>query len=81
MYRIYTEVNLAETCRDPDDIRYTELGGSDDLNTAIEFAKKYIKQKFIFPERAVLYEHNGSYSATDSGSWPKTIVIEKLKEI
>lgn len=78
MYRIYTIVNYEDTGRHPNTLSYTEFGYTDDLEKAIEFVKKYIDENFLFPEKTVLYERNGFYSAHDLGSsWAETIVIEK----
>jgi hypothetical protein len=45
-YRIYTERNLADTTRDPDEYVYEELGYKNNLDDAIKVANEYIKNMF-----------------------------------
>jgi hypothetical protein len=80
MYRIYTVVNAADTCRDPDDLHYTELGYAENLEEVKLFAEKYIKQHFVNKDTQ-LHQHNGQWLASDFCSYGATIVIEKMEKI
>lgn len=81
MYKIYTIVDYADTCRDPSDIHIEEFGYTSDLEKAIQFAENYIKEHF-FDKNTVLFEcKDNSIRATDFGSWGKTIIIEPMKEL
>lgn len=79
-YRIYTEVNAADTCRDPDDIYVTELGCTSDLEKAKQFAEKYIREHFFY-KKAELFEYNDGYAAQDICSYGATLIIKKMKEL
>lgn len=76
-YKIYTRVNLAETSRDPDDIRVENLGCKDNLEQAIDLANKFIKDRF-FNKNTQLKKQGHNYTATDFCSWGKTIVVAPI---
>ncbi len=79
-YRIYTDVNLADTCRDSDNIHTTELGYKNNLDDALLLANTFIKEHF-FHKDTELYKNKGMnlYTATDFCSYGKTIYVEKIK--
>lgn len=79
-YKIYTEVNLAETSRDDDDIRYEDVGYAESFPDALKIANNYIKSNFTRNETKLVKEKNSNnYVATDSCSWGETIYIEEIK--
>jgi len=80
MYRIYSSVNCADTCRDPDDIHITELGYTADLDKAKEICNERIK-KFFFRKDTVLQEYFDGFIAQDFCSYGATLRIDKLKVI
>lgn len=81
LYRIYTEVNCADTFRDADDIRQTELGVSDDIEKAKKFAIDYIKKNFFHKDTKLVETKDGGFVATDFCSYGQTIRIKKMKVI
>mgnify|MGYP001769064602 CR=1 FL=1 len=78
-YKIYTSVNYADTCRDPDDIHFKDLGYKNELEDAIILANNYIKNHFFHKDTQLIEHKNGSFSATDFCSYGKTIIIEPIK--
>lgn len=79
-YRIYTRVNYADTCRDPDDIHIHELGVTSDLEKAKQFATDYIRNNF-YHKNTELKEFPCGYSAFDVRSYGEEIIVQKLKEL
>ncbi len=79
-YRIYTEVNYADTCRDADDIHITELGYRNKLADALLLANDFIKNNF-FHKDTELHENKGEnlYEATDFCSYGKTIYVKQIQ--
>jgi hypothetical protein len=77
-YRIYTERNLAETTRDPDEIVIKELGYKYNLEDAKSTANEYIAKNFFHKDTILKERKNGSYSATDFCSFGATIIVEPI---
>lgn len=79
-YRIYTSRNLADTCRDADDIHIEELGYRIELEDAKKLAYDYIKDRFFADNKDnKLYEHkDGSFSAFNFCSYGETIYIKPI---
>ena len=77
MYRIYTVVNCADTCRDPDDFYYTELGCVESASEALTFMKEFIQQKF-FNSDAKIYREGINYWAQESCSYGRTLKADKV---
>ena len=78
MYRVYTSVNYADTCRDPDDIHINELGYFKKLEKALDSANSYIKKHFFHKNTTLTKALNGNYSATDFCSYGETIYVIKI---
>ena len=76
-YRIYTEYNCADTCRDPDDIHTTEIGYKHTLKDALLFAKNYIKENFSNKD-IELHKNKNNHEATDFCSYGKTIHVKEM---
>ena len=81
IYRIYKEVNAADTCRDADDISTTELGYVEGKENALLFAEKYIKNHFFCKNIKLTECSEGSYTATDFCSYGDTIYVKPIKII
>lgn len=47
IYKIYTERNLADTSRDPDEYVYEQLGYKNNLDDAVKIANEYIQKRFL----------------------------------
>jgi len=77
-YRIYTEVNLADTTRDQDEMFYEEIGYKLDLYEAKLVAKEYIKTRFFHKDTELKKRNNGTYTATDFASYGVTLIIESI---
>lgn len=77
-YRIYTKINLADTCRDPDEIVITELGYKHKLEDAKQLANDYIKESFFRKDMVLEERKDGTYSATDFCSYGVTIIVEPI---
>jgi hypothetical protein len=77
-YRIYTERNLAETTRDPDEIVIKELGYKHNLEDAKSIANDYIAKNFFHRDTLLKERQNGLYSATDFSSYGATIIVEPI---
>lgn len=78
MYRVYTSVNYADTCRDPDDIHIDELGYFKKLEKALNTANSYIRKNFFHKDTKLTKALNGNYSATDFCSYGETIYVIKI---
>lgn len=83
-YKIYTQQNLADTCRDPDDYVYDTLGYRNDLNEAILVAENFIKTRFFHKDTKLRArepnEEAEVYHATDFCSYGKTIIIKEVAD-
>lgn len=79
IYRIYTETNFADTCRDPDEIQIVELGYKKNLKDALKIANNYIKTKFFHNDTKLRLNQDGSYSAVDFRSYGAKIVVKPIK--
>lgn len=81
-YKIYTEQNLADTCRDPDDYVYNTIGYCKHENAAISLAETFIKEHFFHKDTKLKLlpsnKNNHVYRATDFCSYGKTIIIEEV---
>ena len=77
-YRIYTERNLADTTRDPDQIVTEELGYKYELEDAKLIANDYIKTRFFHKDTSIIERRNGTFTATDFCSYGETIIIEPI---
>ncbi len=77
-YRIYTERNLADTTRDPDQIVIEELGYKHNLEDAKSTANEYIAKNFVHKDTILKERKNGLYSATDFCSYGATIIVEPI---
>ena len=79
IYRIYTERNLADTCRDPDDIVITELGYRYSEEDALRLARDFIRNNFWKNHTDLSKDSKGNYSSLEICSYGRNLVIEKLK--
>ena len=78
-YRIYKEINFADTCRDADDIHTTELGYKNKLEDALSVAKNYIKEHFFHKDTELhKCKKSNNYEATDFRSYGATIYVEEI---
>lgn len=77
-YRVYTERNLADTTRDPDEIVINELGYRHNLEDAKSIANDYIKTGFFHSDTILKEREDGSYSATDFSSYGATVIVEPI---
>jgi hypothetical protein len=78
IYKIFTIVNFAETCRDKDDIQITELGYKKNLKDAKKVANDYIQEEFFRKETKLHKNKDNSFSATDLCSFGETIIIQPI---
>lgn len=81
IYRVYTVVNGADTCRDPDDLHFTELGATPNLEAALAAAMSHIKNHFFHKDTELIECNDGIWRATDFCSYGATLIIEPMKEI
>lgn len=79
VYRIYTERNLADTTRDPDEYVYEELGYKNNLDDAVKVANEYIQKRF-FRKDTQLTKGQGKIvlRALDFCSYGAEINIEEI---
>ena len=77
-YRIYTERNLADTTRDPDEMIYEELGYKFDLADAKSVANNYIKTRFFHKDTELKERNDGTYTATDFASYGATVIVKPI---
>lgn len=80
-YRVYTSVNYADTCRDPDDIHHETIGYKRKLEDAIALANAFIKTHFFHKDTKLIHVNNNGeiYFATDCCSYGKTVIIEEIE--
>ena len=78
-YRIYKELNTADTFRDPDDIHIEELGYKQSLDDALEFAQVYIIKNFFRKDTKISKRSDGSYYAIDMCSYGWIIEIKPIE--
>ncbi len=78
-YKIYTERNLADTSRDPDEYVYEQLGYKNNLDDAIKVANEYIQKRF-FTKDTQLTKGQGKVvlRALDFCSYGAEINIEEI---
>ncbi len=81
MYKIFTEVNLADTWRDPDEFVYMELGYTDDLQEAMTFCDKYIQKHFFNRDAKMKKVSDGSYAAFNTRSYGEKLMIQKMNKL
>jgi hypothetical protein len=79
VYRIYTRVNAADTCRDLDDYHYTELCYKSSPEKAKEYIEEYVKEHFFKPEETRIYEDEDGFHATNFVSYGATIFAKKVE--
>lgn len=84
-YRIYYEINYAETSRDEDEICTTELKvivGENAREKTREFCQNYMEEHFLNMDnefRSELHETENGFSAIDFRSWGKHLKAERLE--
>lgn len=79
-YKIYTKVNFADTCRDPDDIHYKDVGYKNGLSDAVKIANDYIQENFFRKDTQLRKgEGNIIFTALDFCSYGERIIIEEIK--
>lgn len=79
IYRVYTSVNYADTCRDPDNIHIEELGFYGNKEKAISITTDFIKNRFFHKNTKLTETKNNDLYATDFCSYGKTIYVIKIK--
>ena len=77
MYRIYTDINYADTTRDPDKVVITELCYKKTKKSAIRFCKEFISKNFC-KNNAELEEIEDGFIAIDFCSYGKTLRVKKI---
>lgn len=79
-YRIYTQTNLADTSRDPDEYIYKHIAYTKSLSDAVEIANDHIKQHF-FTKDSKLRKGEGvvALTAIDFCSYGARIIIEEVQ--
>ncbi len=77
-YRIYTERNLADTTRDPDEMVVEELGYKHELEDAKSIVNDYIEKRFFHKDTPIRERKDGTFTATDFCSYGATIIIEPI---
>jgi hypothetical protein len=79
-YKIYTERNLADTSRDPDNYVYQQLGYKNKLEDAVAVANEHIKKRF-FKKDTKLKKGEGNivFRALDFCSYGAEIIIEEIQ--
>lgn len=81
-YKIYTETNLADTCRDPDEYVYEQLGDESNLDDAIKVANEHIQNRFFRKDTKLRKgEGNIVFTALDLCSYGARIIIEETTTI
>lgn len=78
-YKIYTERNLADTSRDPDQIVNEDLGYVHNLENAKKIASDYIKKRFFHKDTELLKRKDGTHTATDFCSYGATIIVKPIE--
>ena len=83
MYRLYYVVNYADTMRDPDDIRNTELGYVKDEESAIAFMKDFIEKRFFGHSfnKYEVHRVGDNLRAFEFCSYGKVLCADKMKEL
>ena len=76
IYKIYTEINLAETSRDPDNIITKYLCNKKTKESTIAFCEKYILEHFC-DKSTKLEKNTNGFSATDFCSYAETLIAKK----
>ena len=79
VYRIYKQMNAADTWRDPDDIHIEELGYKQSLNDALEFVQDYITKNFFRKDTKIHKRKDGTYYAIDMCSYGWIIEIKPIE--
>jgi len=77
-YKIYTEQNLADTSRDPDDVVIEELGYKNNLDDALLLGNNFIKDNFFHKDTTIRQRTDDTYTATDFCSYGKTLIIKEI---
>ena len=79
VYKIYKQMNCADTCRDPDDIHVVELGYKQSLEDSLAFVQDYIIKNFFRKDTEIHKRTDGSYSALDFCSYGWEIIIQPIE--
>ena len=77
IYEVKVWRNDAETSRDIDYISVLEEKYFDNINSAVEYSKRYIKENFINPDGIRIIGE--SLVCSDICSWGKTIELKRIK--
>lgn len=77
IYGVKVWRNDAETSRDIDYISVLEEKYFDNINSAVEYSKRYIKEHFINPDGFRIIGE--SLVCSDICSWGKTIELKKIE--
>jgi len=77
-YRIYTQRNLADTWRDPDNIVTEDLCYKQSEDDAKSVAMDYIKNNFFHRDTQLRERTGGGFIATDFSSYGATIIVEPI---
>ena len=79
IYEVKVWRNDAETSRDIDYISVFEEKYFDNINSAVEYSKKYIKEHFVNPDGFRMIGE--SLMCSDICSWGKTIELKRIEVI
>jgi len=79
IYKIYKEMNAADTWRDPDDICIVELGYKQSLEDALTLVQEYIDKSFYQKGAEIHKSTNGSYYAIDVCSYGWTVKVNPIE--
>lgn len=79
VYRIYKQMNAADTWRDPDDIHIEELGYKQSLEDSLVFVQDYITKNFFRKDTKISKRSDGSYYAIDMCSYGWIIEIKPIE--
>jgi len=79
VYRIYKQMNAADTWRDPDDIHVVELGYKQSLEDSLVFVQKQILETFHRKHTEIFKRKDGTYSAQDFCSYAWEIIIQPIE--
>jgi hypothetical protein len=77
VFRIYTRVNLADTCRDPDEYVYKEVAYVKGDQATKKRCREYIKEHFFRKDSDIIVTKNG-YEAMDFCSYPTHLFAERI---
>lgn len=81
-YKFYGEVNLAETWRDPDEIKHFAEQIFTDFDKVSKYAIDFINSKISDDKEKIneiVLDDNGSWQYSFMGSWAPTYYIETIE--